>query len=870
MRNVRRYRPLLTAVVFCLAWIPPNALQAATLDIPISAGNDDAEERLSNSNVNRNSSDLELVHEGSREQRVGVRFRNVGIPQGATINSARIQFTVDEVDTGSTNLIVSGQDIGNAPIFASTDGDITNRTQTAATQTWTVPPWDTVGQSGTAQLTPDLSSIVSEITTRADWASGNSMVFMLEAGAGCNSSSCQRTAESFNGVSASAPRLVIDFELPPNADLAVSQSDSPDPISVGSSFAYVITITNNGPLDATGVMLTDTLPASVSLQSITPSQGSCVAGATIDCAIGSLVSGASAQVNIIVSALTAGSVTNTAIATANEVDANPVNNTSVEVTTVTGNIQQLCYLVADNGGGNGGDDLLTQTDTSDFNPTTNETNIGSGTGTNSIEAIAWNSSTQVLFAANANRLGTLSVATGAFSPLAATFGTGTDVNGASQTFSDVDALAYDATTGILYGVHNRGGDDALFQIDMTTGSHVPNAFGLNIDFVSVQSVLGNTITDDIAVDPTTGVMFATVNAGGSTDRLIRINKFTGATQDIAAITVPDIEGLGTDPSGQLWGTSGTQGALYEIDKNTGVGSFARTIDNGTDYEAVDCFAISPSVSTDIAVAKTVDNATPMENDEISYTLTATNNGSGLATSVQLSDVLPPGISFSAAVASQGVFDNTTGNWFVGTLGSSASATLTITATINPGTLGSTITNTVALAFVSQSDPNTANDTASVNIEVAGIQIDKTVTPLSDSISISNPKSIPGAIIVYRIELTNSSNIATDANSIIVVDELPGEVDLVVSDPGGPVTFVDGSPASGLTYFFGGYASTTDDIDFSDDTNLADGISWNYVPSTALPTDPNVTAIRIRPQGSLNGTSGAGDPAAILEYKTQIR
>ena len=53
---------------------------------------------------------------------------------------------------------------------------------------------------------------------------------------------------------------------------------------------------------------------------------------------------------------------------------------------------------------------------------------------------------------------------------------------------------------------------------------------------------------------------------------------------------PDIEGLGTDPSGQLWGTSGTQGILYEIDKLTGVGSNGRTIDNGGDYESVDCFA----------------------------------------------------------------------------------------------------------------------------------------------------------------------------------------------------------------------------------------------------------------------------------------
>ena len=47
--------------------------------------------------------------------------------------------------------------------------------------------------------------------------------------------------------------------------------------------------------------------------------------------------------------------------------------------------------------GGGGIDLLTQIDTADFNPVTKQTNIG--TGTNRIEAIAWNSATMVLYRA---------------------------------------------------------------------------------------------------------------------------------------------------------------------------------------------------------------------------------------------------------------------------------------------------------------------------------------------------------------------------------------------------------------------------------------------------------------------------------------
>ncbi len=41
----------------------------------------------------------------------------------------------------------------------------------------------------------------------------------------------------------------------------------------------------------------------------------------------------------------------------------------------------LCYLIADSGGANGGNDLLTLVDRGDFNVATNETDIGTGTGT---------------------------------------------------------------------------------------------------------------------------------------------------------------------------------------------------------------------------------------------------------------------------------------------------------------------------------------------------------------------------------------------------------------------------------------------------------------------------------------------------------
>lgn len=660
-------------------------------------------------------------------------------------------------------------------------------------------------------------------------------------------------------------------------DLALGQADSPDPVNVGSPLNYQLIVSNNGPDPATGVTVVDTLPAGVSFQSASSTQGSCVeSGGTVTCVLGAMATSTNATINVTVTApVGTGTITNTATVSGNESDPIGGNNTSNESTTVQNlNVNQLCYLVADAGGGNGGNDLFTRIDTADFDPATNETNFGTGTGTNTIEAIAFNSATGVLYAADSGRLGTLSTASGLFQARPLSFGTGSGSAG-NVTFSDVDGLTYDAQTGVLYGSHRRGGNDVLFQIDMSTGAHVPNAFGANIDYVEIQPVAGNTLVDDIAVDPTTGVMYATMNSGGSTDRLVTINKATGATSNIALITVPDIEGLGTDPSGQLWGTSGTQGMLYEINKSTGVGSNGRTIDNGSDYEAVDCYAVSPSVTADLSLSKSVDDATPPEGGSITYSVTVTNAGPGPATVVQVRDQLPAGLTFVSALPGQGTYDPVSGQWYVGSLAAGGAATLQLGADVDAGTGGSTITNTAVVEFLSQVDPNAANDTASVDIIPTGtpsIVVVKSVTVSTDPVNgTSDPKAIPGAAMQYMIVTTNAGTGPTDAGTLLVTDAVPANTALRVADfdasTPGPVAFIDGSPSSTLTYSFVGLGDAGDDIEFSDDG----GATFAYSPvPDANGTDANVTHLRVNPKGAFPGDTGSGNPSFQVLFLVVVR
>jgi uncharacterized repeat protein (TIGR01451 family) len=118
------------------------------------------------------------------------------------------------------------------------------------------------------------------------------------------------------------------------ADLAVTKSDSPDPVQVGSNLTYTVTVTNNGPSNATVVTMTDTLPAGVNFVSATPSQGSCTGTSTVVCNLGSLPASANATVTLVVKPTAAGTITNTASVTATETDPTSANDSDTEQTTV--------------------------------------------------------------------------------------------------------------------------------------------------------------------------------------------------------------------------------------------------------------------------------------------------------------------------------------------------------------------------------------------------------------------------------------------------------------------------------------------------------------------------------------------------------
>jgi Ca2+-binding RTX toxin-like protein len=137
---------------------------------------------------------------------------------------------------------------------------------------------------------------------------------------------------------------------PAGADVSVSVTDSPDPVSLGGgNVTYTLSVANAGPSGATGVTTATLLSgASAGIVSATPSQGSCsISAPQVDCSLGSIAASGSATVTITVTPAATGTITATSVVDATETDPVDGNNTAAESTTVNNALG--CTITGTNG-----------------------------------------------------------------------------------------------------------------------------------------------------------------------------------------------------------------------------------------------------------------------------------------------------------------------------------------------------------------------------------------------------------------------------------------------------------------------------------------------------------------------------------------
>ena len=200
---------------------------------------------------------------------------------------------------------------------------------------------------------------------------------------------------------------------------------------------------------------------------------------------------------------------------------------------------------------------------------------------------------------------------------------------------------------------------------------------------------------------------------------------------------------------------------------------------------------------DLSVTKTDSPDSVPVGADLTYTMTVTNSGSLNATGVTLTDTLPPDTTILSITPSQGTCSSAglVVTCLLGSLNNGSSATVTIV--VWPNSTG-TLTNTASVTG-SQSDLNTANNTATATTTVVAASADLSLTKTDspDPVAVGNSLS-------YTLVVTNNG--PSRANGVTLTDPLPGGVTFVYasstqgscSEAGGTVTCPIGQVGHGMS------------------------------------------------------------------------
>ena len=537
---------------------------------------------------------------------------------------------------------------------------------------------------------------------------------------------------------------------PQQADLSVTKAVSNPAPNVGDTITYTVRLTDNGPSAATGVTLRDSLPTGLTFVAAAPGQGT-YDPATGIWTVGGLANGSSAVLTVSALVVSPNPSTNTAtIIHADQADPNPGNNAAPAVVT-----PQQADLVLDktvsNPTPNVGDSITYTVTVRDDGP-----NDATGVAVQDILPAG------LTFVAASPSQGNYNSGTG-------TWTVGNVGLSTAQTL---------AIRAIVAGPSSSSNTATISHADQYDPDPANNSAAAALTPQQADLALSKAVSDPA---PNVGdtVTYTITLTGNGPDPATGVRVSDLLPAGVSFVSAVPSQGTYNSTTG-LWTAATVSASAPATLVLSGTVNSPNPVTNTATISHADQFDPDPANNTataalapqqaDLALSKAVSDPAPNVGDTVTYTVTLTGNGPDPATGVQVSDLLPAGVSFVSAVPSRGTYDSTTGLWSVGTVTTPSSQTLVIRAlVVSP----SPQTNTATISHSDQFDPVPANRSAGVleTPQLANLNLVKTV---------DDPAPNVGDTITFTVTLSNVGPNA--ATNVVVTDLLPEGLGFVASAP----------------------------------------------------------------------------------------
>lgn len=629
----------------------------------------------------------------------------------------------------------------------------------------------------------DDSAVSCDIGTLAPGATVTATVTVtLAAGADAAVQNTATITTSTSDADATNNASSASFDPTIIADLAVTKTASASTVTAGDEFTYTIGIENIGPSIAQNAVLTDTVPEGMTVQSVSASTGAeCVFDtASVRCDWATLLEDETATIDVTVQVAPdapAGSLINTASIASPSDDAETANNSASATVTVEQSADVGIVKTATPATGlPGTEQSFTITVTNDGPSTARGVSIADFLP----EALLDPASEEcVLF----TRIFSCSVGDLAPDASASVTITGTIAPDATGTLTNT-ATASSATP-------DPNGDNYSSTVDVPL---VPSAD---------VSVTKTTSTPTVALDGDVAYTITVRNDGPSTAAGVFVSDVV--EDGIALVSAETTTGTWSVDGWAVGDLApGAEETITITAVATAEGTFTNTAtasaetpdpDSGDLVSAVD---VTVAASADLAVVKTASPDPVSVNGQITYTLVVQNAGPNAAVDMVISDPLPAEL-IDVTTTTPGC--TITGNEFrcvVDSFPAGSGGELQYTATVDPATASTAVTNTVTVGSAT-ADPNTANNTDSTTTPITGsgaIELTKSAAAATDTDGdgrIDAGDEVAFSFVVRNAGLTTVTGLAIDDPLLGGALDCPAFADLTLAPEEevscGPIPYV---------------------------------------------------------------------------------